>query len=84
MSNGYKYMMTQRARVQTVLEYPRRAHSAKPPTARQLIERTSPGPYLEMFARQAAPGWDVWGNELPNSIELGERAVAVGEQQFLF
>ena len=27
-------------------------------------------PRLEMFARSRAPGWDVWGNEVRNSIEL--------------
>jgi hypothetical protein len=27
------------------------------------VERFSPGPYLELFARTAAPGWIAWGNE---------------------
>jgi hypothetical protein len=26
-----------------------------------LIEGCSPGPYLELFARGARPGWSVWG-----------------------
>ena len=25
---------------------------------------------LEMFARQSAEGWDAWGNEVENSIDL--------------
>ena len=42
---------------------PRTEHSAKPDQMRQMIERVSPGPYLEMFARKPAPGWTTWGNE---------------------
>ena len=42
----------------------RRMHSAKPPEAYGAIERVSPGPRLEMFARRPRPGWDVWGNEV--------------------
>jgi N6-adenosine-specific RNA methylase IME4 len=30
-----------------------------------------PGPYLDMFARRARLGWDVWGDEAPGSVELG-------------
>ncbi len=40
-----------------------RAHSRKPDGALDLIERASPGPYLEMFARRQRLGWDTWGNE---------------------
>lgn len=40
-----------------------RQHSAKPEAAQDLIERASPGPYLELFARRERPGWTVWGNE---------------------
>ena len=32
---------------------------------RILVERVSPGPYLELFARRRRYGWDVWGNEAP-------------------
>lgn len=35
----------------------------KPEAVRQLIERASPGPRLELFARECVPGWTVWGNE---------------------
>lgn len=40
-------------------------HSAKPKEFFDLVERVSPGPYLEMFARVRRPGWDAWGNEIP-------------------
>ena len=39
-------------------------HSVKPEQLRKMAESVSPDPYLEMFARRAAPGWDVWGNEV--------------------
>lgn len=40
-------------------------HSAKPARFYELVERVSPGPYLELFARRRRYGWDVWGNEAP-------------------
>lgn len=39
-------------------------HSRKPDKFFEEIERVSPGPRLEMFARRPRPGWDVWGNEV--------------------
>lgn len=39
-------------------------HSSKPPEAYDLIETASPGPWLEMFARNERPGWKVWGAEV--------------------
>ena len=49
----------------SMIEAPRQRHSVKPERMRGYIERVSPGPYLELFARKASPGWDVWGNEAP-------------------
>lgn len=39
-------------------------HSVKPAKVRRLIERCSPGPYLELFGRQEVENWTVWGNEI--------------------
>lgn len=40
-------------------------HSAKPPEARnKIIELTGAGKRIELFARQHAPGFDCWGNEV--------------------
>jgi N6-adenosine-specific RNA methylase IME4 len=39
----------------------KREHSRKPDEQYRLIEGCSPGPYLELFARGAHPGWTVWG-----------------------
>lgn len=49
--------------VREVIEAPRREHSRKPDEQYARIEALVAGPYLEMFARQQWPGWDVWGNE---------------------
>jgi len=49
---------------------PRREHSRKPDDVRASIERLVDGPYLELFARTSAPGWDVWGNEV-SKFEVG-------------
>jgi N6-adenosine-specific RNA methylase IME4 len=43
----------------------RTRHSAKPDQFYEMVERVSPGPYLELFARRRRYGWDVWGNEAP-------------------
>ena len=42
----------------------RTRHSRKPEKVRKLVEKVSHGPYLELFARQAAKGWTAYGNEL--------------------
>lgn len=41
----------------------RTKHSAKPESFYDLVERSSPGPFLEMFARRRRMGWHTWGNE---------------------
>ena len=41
----------------------KREHSRKPDELYPIIEACSPGPLLELFARGARPGWDVWGNQ---------------------
>ncbi len=47
-------------------------HSAKPADLYQLIERVSPGPRLELFARMHRPGWDCWGNEVVAPLAVEE------------
>jgi N6-adenosine-specific RNA methylase IME4 len=39
-------------------------HSWKPEEAYRLMEACSPGPYVELFARQRRPGWEPWGDEV--------------------
>jgi N6-adenosine-specific RNA methylase IME4 len=43
-------------------------HSQKPHAVRQMIEKASPGPRLELFARACVPGWTVWGNQIEKSL----------------
>ena len=45
-------------------------HSAKPAAFLDLVEQVSPGPYVELFARQPRLGWDSWGH----GYELGDTA----------
>jgi N6-adenosine-specific RNA methylase IME4 len=52
-------------RPSSVIDAPRREHSRKPDEAYELIERMYPElPKIELFARQAGPGWAAWGNEV--------------------
>jgi N6-adenosine-specific RNA methylase IME4 len=41
----------------------KREHSRKPDELYDIVEACSPGPYLELFARGARRGWDVWGDQ---------------------
>ncbi len=46
-----------------IIVAPKREHSRKPEELYEIIEKCSPGPYLEIFARTQRQGWDAWGNE---------------------
>lgn len=50
------------------LKCDRGAHSAKPEQVRSFIERASPGPYLELFARLKVDGWHAWGNQIEQNL----------------
>lgn len=50
--------------VREIIDAPRREHSRKPDEQYSRIERLVDGPYLELFARQAWPGWAAWGNQV--------------------
>lgn len=62
--------------VERVLHARRGRHSEKPQAIYGLVERLVPGPYLELFARYARPGWRQWGNQVgktggtPNLFDL--------------
>jgi N6-adenosine-specific RNA methylase IME4 len=47
----------------------KREHSRKPDEQYEIIEACSPGPYLELFARGARPGWTTWGNQADDGYE---------------
>lgn len=50
--------------------WPRSAHSQKPEAFLDMVESISPGPYLELFARRNRLGWDTWGNESLEHVDL--------------
>lgn len=51
---------------ESVLPFPVREHSRKPDFAHEIAERYWPSlPKIELNAREARPGWDVWGAEAP-------------------
>lgn len=63
------------ARLESSIVQARKAvntHSQKPEVFLDLVERVSPGPYLELFARRNRLGWDTWGNESLAHVEMGE------------
>ena len=46
-------------------------HSKKPDEARtRIVELMGDVPRIELFAREKAEGWDVWGNEVDSDILL--------------
>lgn len=50
---------------------PVEAHSKKPDEVRnKIVQLMGDLPRIELFARQASPGWNVWGNEVDSSITL--------------
>ena len=59
------------AAVSSIVVAPRGVHSAKPAIVRREIVRVCGNlSRVELFARTKTPGWDIWGNELPNDLEL--------------
>jgi N6-adenosine-specific RNA methylase IME4 len=51
--------------------WPRRGQSEKPEAFMDLIEGAFPTPRLEMFARRQRLGWDTWGDEALDHVDLG-------------
>lgn len=47
----------------------KREHSRKPDEIVPIIERCSPGPFIELFARGNREGWAMWGNQADASYE---------------
>lgn len=47
----------------------KREHSRKPDELYDVIEKCSPGPRLELFARHSRSGWYQWGNEIESNLQ---------------
>lgn len=59
------------ASVHQVITAPVEQHSKKPDVVRdRIVALAGDVPRIELFARQVTPGWDVWGNEVPSSIQF--------------
>lgn len=56
-------MLPETRDIPSVLHAPRREHSRKPDEFFAVVERVSPAPRLDMFARRNRLGWDTWGDE---------------------
>jgi N6-adenosine-specific RNA methylase IME4 len=57
----------------TWVQAPVQDHSNKPEEQYALIERISPGPYLELFARRrpsSRADWHVWGNQIDSDLVI--------------
>jgi N6-adenosine-specific RNA methylase IME4 len=50
------------------IEKEKTKHSSKPEKVRKIIEKVSPGPYLELFGRKAVDGWTVFGDEVAQTL----------------
>lgn len=58
--------------VKQLVEAVRRKHSQKPQEIRdRIVELCGDIPRVELFARDVPAGWDVWGNEVECTAELG-------------
>ena len=64
----------QAADIHQLIISPIEAHSKKPDETRdKIVSLMGDRPRVELFARQAPPGWDVWGNEVEPTAGLWSR-----------
>ncbi len=56
--------------IPSVFMAPRSQHSRKPDKFYELVEKLTPGPYLELFARAKRPNWTCVGDELGTRLRL--------------
>lgn len=57
--------------ISSILIFPRLEHSHKPNEIRnRIVQLYGNLPRIELFARQKTEGWDVFGNEVENSISM--------------
>ena len=52
-----------------ILATRKREHSRKPSAMYGIVERCSPGPFLELFAREPVKGWKQWGFEVDSYVD---------------
>ncbi len=70
-TKGNMYQYVKRKDISSVVIEPIEGHSKKPDKVRQMIvDLFGDLPRIELFAREKAKGWDVFGNEVKESIKL--------------
>ncbi|CAB4157348.1 IME4 Transcriptional activator, adenine-specific DNA methyltransferase [uncultured Caudovirales phage] len=70
-TKGKAHSLIKSHKVRQLVEAERSIHSRKPNEVRnRIVELLGDIPRVELFAREAKPGWDSWGNEIQNTIEL--------------
>lgn len=62
--HGHLRTLSPGRRQVNILRTQKREHSRKPDEQYAIIEKCSPGPFFELFARGARPGWKQWGNQV--------------------
>ena len=70
-TKGSMQKMVKSHSVRQICDAKIREHSQKPDEIRdRIVELFGDLPRIELFARQKTEGWDIWGNELENDIDL--------------
>lgn len=65
------HRLVKKHNVRSLVESKRLAHSQKPAEIRdRIVDLVGDVPRIELFARQATQGWDIWGNELGNDVQI--------------
>ena len=60
-------------KISQVIDEPIEEHSKKPDIVREkIVQLMGDLPKIELFARQKAKGWDVWGNEVISDIDMSD------------
>ena len=58
-------------KVHQIIDTPIEEHSKKPAIVRdRIVELMGDLPKIELFAREKADGWDVWGNEVNSDVNF--------------
>ena len=65
----YKVIDGKRQQGKTGFVEKKGGHSRKPVQMREMIEKVSYPPFIELFARERFDGWDAWGNEICASVK---------------
>lgn len=79
----YKVVDGKRQQGKTGFFEKKREHSRKPVQMREMIEKVSYPPFIELFARERFNGWDAWGNEVCTigKTNAADRSISVSASQ---